>query len=55
MINPAIAHLTAANGTQYQVLAEDGDDWDEAATSAAYEAAWVPAGVPVEVEPSALT
>lgn len=36
--NPNIAHITAADGTVFQVLNEAGDDWDEAATSAAYEA-----------------
>lgn len=33
-----IAHLTAPSGNKYQVLNEAGDDWDEAATWAAYRA-----------------
>jgi hypothetical protein len=41
VINEAIAHLTAANGEQFQVLTESGDDWDEVATRALYEAAWL--------------
>ena len=36
--NPNIAHITAEDGSVFQVLNEDGTDWDEAATSAAYEA-----------------
>ncbi len=35
-----IAHLTAPDGTVFQVLNEAGDDWDEAATQAEY-AAWL--------------
>ena len=38
MINESIAHLTAADGTKFQVLNEDGTDWDEQATHAAFEA-----------------
>ena len=33
-----IAHLTAPDGARFQVLNEAGDDWDEAATSAALAA-----------------
>lgn len=33
-----IAHITAPDGTVYQVLNAEGDDWDEPATRAAYEA-----------------
>jgi hypothetical protein len=33
-----IAYLTAPSGRKYQVLNEDGTDWDEAATVAAYQA-----------------
>lgn len=39
--NPNIAHITAEDGTRFQVLNEDGTDWDEAKTAAAcaaYEA-----------------
>ena len=38
MFDPNIAHITAEDGTVFQVLNENGDDWDEAATRAAYEA-----------------
>lgn len=38
--NPDIAHITAQDGTVFQVLNAAGDDWDEAATRAAYDA-WV--------------
>lgn len=31
-----IAHLTAPSGKRYQVLNQDGTDWDEAATQEAY-------------------
>lgn len=34
MINENIAHLIAPDGTKFQVLNEDGTDWDEAATYA---------------------
>lgn len=34
--NPNIAHITI-NGVHYQVLNEDGTDWDEAATRALIE------------------
>lgn len=37
-INPNVAFITAPDGTRFQVLNEGGDDWDEAATRAAYEA-----------------
>ena len=37
-INERIAYLTAPSGKRYQVLNEAGDDWDEAATVAAYAA-----------------
>lgn len=33
-----IAYLTAPSGRRYQVLNAAGDDWDEAATVAAYQA-----------------
>lgn len=36
--NPSIAHITALDGTVFQVLNEAGDDWDEAATAATYDA-----------------
>ena len=36
--NPNIAHIVAEDGTVFQVLNEAGDDWDEAATRAQYEA-----------------
>ena len=39
MIREDIAHITASDGTKYQVLNEAGDDWDEVATRALYEAA----------------
>jgi len=32
------AYLTASDGTRYQVLNEEGNDWDEAATYEAYRA-----------------
>lgn len=35
--NPQIAHIVDG-GNVFQVLNEDGTDWDEAATRAAYEA-----------------
>lgn len=35
-IRPDIAHIVAEDGTVFQVLNEAGDDWDEAATAAAY-------------------
>jgi hypothetical protein len=35
--NPNIAHIRDGEAA-FQVLNEDGTDWDEAATSAAYEA-----------------
>ena len=36
--NPNIARIVAEDGTVFQVLNETGDDWDEAATRAEYEA-----------------
>lgn len=36
--NPNIAHITGEDGTVYQVLNDAGDDWDEAATHAQYQA-----------------
>jgi len=39
MFNPAIAHIRHG-GQVFQVLNEDGSDWDEAATRAAY-LAWL--------------
>ena len=36
--NPNIAFITHADGKKFQVLNEDGTDWDEAATKALYEA-----------------
>jgi hypothetical protein len=41
MIDENIAYLTAENGKRFQVLTESGDDWDESATRALYEAAWL--------------
>jgi hypothetical protein len=38
VIDESIAHLTHPDGTKFQVLNEDGTDWDEAATYAAYNA-----------------
>jgi hypothetical protein len=35
--NLSIAHIIGEDGTIYQVLNEDGTDWDEAATRALYE------------------
>ena len=35
--NPDIAHITALDGTVFQVLSDKGNDWDEAATAALYE------------------
>ena len=32
----SIAYLTAPSGRRYQVLNEEGTDWDEAATVVAY-------------------
>lgn len=36
-VNERIAYLTAPSGRKYQVLNEAGNDWDEAATKAAYD------------------
>lgn len=36
--NPSISHVTSQDGAVFQVLNEDGTDWDEAATAAQYEA-----------------
>ena len=36
--DPNIAHITAEDGTTFQVLNEAGDDWDEAATQTLYDA-----------------
>jgi hypothetical protein len=36
--DPNIAHIAAPDGTVFQVLNANGDDWDEAATRAAYDA-----------------
>lgn len=36
--DPNIAHIIASDGTVFQVPNSDGDDWDEAATRAAYDA-----------------
>lgn len=50
-VKEAISYLTAPDGTRYQVLNEDGTDWDEAATAAAYhagEAAKAPDGQEVQ-------
>ena len=38
-IDDTIAHITDPDGNRYQVLNAEGDDWDEAATRALYEAA----------------
>lgn len=38
-IDDTIAHITDPDGRRYQVLNADGDDWDEDATRALYEAA----------------
>jgi hypothetical protein len=40
--DPNIARIVADDGTVFQVLNEAGDDWDEAATKAEYEA-WLAA------------
>jgi len=37
MFNQAIAYITDEEGIVYQVLNEDGTDWDEIATRALYE------------------
>jgi hypothetical protein len=34
----SIAYITLADGRQFQVVIEDGTEWDEAATRAAVEA-----------------
>lgn len=39
---PNIAHIEADDGTVFQVLNLAGDDWDEAATRADYDA-WLAA------------
>lgn len=44
--NPNIAHIRAKDGTVFQVLNAAGDDWDEAATSALYQAALAAAEKP---------
>lgn len=44
--NPNIAHITAEDGTVFQVLNEAGDDWDEAATRALYDAYLAEQGAP---------
>lgn len=36
--DPNVAHITHEDGSIFQVLNEAGDDWDEAATQAAYDA-----------------
>lgn len=36
--NPSVSYITSQDGTVFQVLNEDGTDWDEAATAALYEA-----------------
>jgi len=36
-MNQNIAHITAEDGTVFQVLNATGDDWDEASTRAEYE------------------
>lgn len=38
MHEESIAHITAADGTVFQVVNAAGTDWDEAATAAEYEA-----------------
>lgn len=37
MIKESIAHIQCTCGEKIQVLNEAGDDWDEAATAAAYQ------------------
>jgi hypothetical protein len=37
-MEPTIAHIVAADGSTFQVLNDDGTDWDEPATRALYEA-----------------
>lgn len=44
--DPEIAHITAGDGTVFQVLLDDGSDWDEAATAAAYRAYLISKGLP---------
>jgi hypothetical protein len=44
--NPLVAHITAGDGSIFQVLNEAGDDWDEAQTAAAYAAYEQSQGVP---------
>jgi hypothetical protein len=34
----SVAHITLADGRKFQVVIEDGTEWDEAATRAAAEA-----------------
>lgn len=36
--DPSIAYITADDGTVFQVLNDAGDDWDESATRAQYDA-----------------
>jgi len=36
--DPNIAHIVAGDGTVFQVLNANGDDWDEVATRASYDA-----------------
>lgn len=36
--DPNIAHIEAKDGAVFQVLNAEGDDWDEAATRALYDA-----------------
>ena len=36
-VNELIAHIIAPSGKKYQVLNEEGTDWDEEATKTAYD------------------
>ncbi|MBX9706867.1 MAG: hypothetical protein K2X61_02910 [Caulobacteraceae bacterium] len=50
-INESIAHLTAPDGTKFQVLDETGESWDEAATHAELQAYVDSLPPPPEPEP----
>jgi hypothetical protein len=44
--NPQVAYITAADESIFQVLNEDGTDWDEAATQADYAEYLASKGLP---------
>lgn len=51
--NPNVAHIRHSDGTVFQVLNEDGTDWDEMKTSASYSEflSSIPAHEPVFAAP----